>query len=330
MNSYGTLFKITLYGESHQPAIGIIIDGMPAGIFIDQASITRDLKKRQPGAIGTTPRKETDEFKILSGVFNDHSTGSPIHIMIENQNIKSQDYEHLKMHPRPGHADFVASKKYHGFHDYRGGGRFSGRLTAALVAAGSIAKMVIPYQLSHQLIQLGKLKDLSKMDEYLTEIANQKDSVGGIIEVKAHGLPVGLGEPFFQKLDAEIARMMFSIPSVKGVEFGLGFRGIESLGSETNDVFIDQEGRTKTNHSGGVTGGISNGNELVFRVMIKPTSSIGKPQETFDFSEHEVKELIIGGRHDVAIARRVGIVLENALAIVLADQYLMYKAYLKD
>lgn len=327
MNSYGTLFRITLYGESHQSAIGVIIDGMPAGIDIDMQMIENDMKKRQPGAIGTTPRKEEDVVNILSGVFNGKSTGSPIHLMIENTNVKSQDYEHMKTHPRPGHADFVASKKYKGFHDYRGGGRFSGRLTAAIVAAGAVAKMVIPYNLSHELIQLGTLKDMRQIDEYLLKIAEQKDSVGGIIEVKAQGLPVGLGEPFFQKLDAEIAKMMFSIPSVKGVEFGLGFRGIDAKGSETNDLIIDQEGRTKTNHSGGVTGGISNGNDLVFRVMIKPTSSIGKPQETYDFSEGKVSELVIGGRHDVAIARRAGIVLENALAIVLADQYLISQAY---
>jgi len=187
--------------------------------------------------------------------------------------------------------------------------------------------MVIPFKLSHELVQLGTLTDMTKIDEYLLNIAEQKDSVGGIIEVKALGLPVGLGEPFFQKLDAEIAKMMFSIPSVKGVEFGLGFRGIDFMGSQTNDLIIDQEGRTKTNHSGGVTGGISNGNELVFRVMIKPTSSIGKGQETYDFSEGKVTELLIGGRHDVAIARRAGIVLENALAIVLADQYLILQAY---
>ncbi len=327
MNNYGTLFRITLYGESHQSAIGVIVDGMPAGIDIDMQMIENDMKKRQPGAIGTTPRKEEDVVNILSGVFNGKSTGSPIHLMIENTNIKSQDYEHLKTHPRPGHADFVASKKYKGFHDYRGGGRFSGRLTAAIVAAGAVAKMVIPYKLSHELIQLGTLKNMRQIDEYLLKIAEQKDSVGGIIEVKAQGLPVGLGEPFFQKLDAEIAKMMFSIPSVKGVEFGLGFRGIDAMGSETNDLIIDQEGRTKTNRSGGVTGGISNGNDLVFRVMIKPTSSIGKPQETYDFNEGKVSELIIGGRHDVAIARRAGIVLENALAIVLADLYLISQAY---
>jgi chorismate synthase len=327
MNTYGTLFKITLYGESHQSAIGVVIDGMPAGILIDQAHIQADLKKRQPGAVGTTPRKEEDAFEITSGVFNGYSTGSPIHLMIRNQNVRSQDYDHLKKQPRPGHADFVAEVKYHGFQDHRGGGRFSGRLTAALVAAGAIAKMIIPFQLSHQLLSVGTLKDLTKMDEYLQEIASQGDSVGGVIQVKATRMMVGLGEPFFNKLDAEIGKMMLSIPAVKGVEIGTGFEGASWLGSQFNDQIIDQEGHTRTNHSGGITGGISNGNDLLVQVMIKPTSSIQKTQETFHFGSESIEPLDVSGRHDVCIARRAGIVLENALAIVLADQYLMYKAY---
>lgn len=327
MNSYGTLFKITLYGESHQPSIGVVIDGMPAGIPIDIDLIKSDMVKRQPGAIGTTPRKEEDHVEITSGVFNGFSTGSPIHLMIANQNIRSQDYDHLKKQPRPGHADFVAEVKYKGFQDHRGGGRFSGRLTAALVAAGAIAKMTIPFKLSHELIQVGELKDLSKMDEYLEQIAAQGDSVGGIIEVKATQMVVGLGEPFFHKLDAEIGKMMLSIPAVKAVEIGTGFEGVSWLGSQFNDEIIDSKGHTRTNHSGGVTGGVSNGNDLVVKVMIKPTSSIRKTQETFHFETGQIESLDVQGRHDVCIARRAGIVLENVLAIVLADQYLMFKAY---
>lgn len=327
MNSYGQLFKVTLYGESHQEAIGAVIDGVPAGIKIDLNRIMEDLLKRQPGAIGTTPRKEKDEFKIVSGVFNGYSTGSPIHIMIENLNIQSQDYAHLKNQPRPGHADFVAGIKYHGYQDYRGGGRFSGRLTAALTAAGSIAKMIVPFQFSHALIQVGVLKDMSQLDQYLSEIVKAGDSVGGIIELRVSNLMVGLGEPFFHKLDAEIGKMMFSIPAVKGVEIGRGFSGIEVLGSNFNDEIIDQSGKTKTNHSGGVSGGISNGNELVVRIFIKPTSSIQKEQETYNFTTNSIEKLEIGGRHDVCIARRAGIVAENALAIVLADLYLLHQAY---
>ncbi|HBY65946.1 MAG TPA: chorismate synthase [Acholeplasmataceae bacterium] len=329
MNSYGTLFKVTLYGESHQEAIGAIVDGVPAGIKIDDELITSDLMKRQPGAVGTTPRKEKDEFKILSGVFNGFSTGSPIHIMIENQNIQSKDYEHLKNQPRPGHADFVAGVKYNGFQDYRGGGRFSGRLTAALTAAGSIAKMIVPFQFENKLIQVGALKDMEWLDQYLSEVSKAGDSVGGIIEVKVSGIPVGLGEPFFNKLDSEIGKMMFSIPAVKGVEIGKGFAGIEMMGSKFNDEILDARGKTKTNHSGGVSGGISNGNDLIVKVFIKPTSSIQKEQETYNYTTNSVEKLEIGGRHDVCIARRAGIVVENALAIVLADLYLINKAYQK-
>jgi len=327
MNTYGTLFKVTLYGESHQKAIGVVIDGMPAGIKIDENKITLDLKKRQPGAVGTTPRQEADLFEITSGVFQGYSTGSPIHLMIENTNIQSKDYEHLKKHPRPGHADFVSEMKYKGFQDYRGGGRFSGRLTAALVAAGAIAKMMIPFKIEHELTQVGRLTDMSKIDDYLLEIAKQGDSVGGIVLLTVKDMMVGLGEPFFSKLDAEIAKMMFSMPAVKAVSIGTGFEGKDMLGSEFNDEIINEKGHTRTNHSGGITGGISNGNDLLITVMIKPTSSIQKAQDTYNFESHESKTLEIGGRHDVCIARRAGIVLENVLAIVLADQYLMYKAY---
>ncbi len=327
MNSYGNLFKVTLYGESHQEAIGIVIDGMPSGIKIDETKITNDLNLRKPGAIGTTPRKETDLFKMTSGVFNGYSTGSPIHLMIANENPQSKDYEHLKKQPRPGHADFVANEKYKGYQDYRGGGRFSGRLTAPLVAAGAIAKLIVPFKFGHQLIQVGTLTDMSKIDEYLSEIAAKKDSVGGLIEITVKNMVVGLGEPFFNKLEAEIAKMMFSIPAVKGVEFGTGFSGISMMGSEFNDQIVDETGKTKTNHSGGISGGISNGNHLVVRVFIKPTSSIQKEQQTFNFETNKIDPLEIGGRHDVCIARRVGIVLENAIAIVLADLYLINKAY---
>jgi len=328
MNSYGNLFKVTLYGESHQDAIGVVIDGLMPGVLIDHELITKDLKKRQPGAIGTTPRKEEDLFRITSGVFNGYSTGSPIHLMIENKNVQSKDYEHLKKQPRPGHADFVANIKYKGFHDYRGGGRFSGRLTAALVAAGSIAKMMLPFDFEHQLIQVGTLKDMTKLDEYLSEIAEKGDSVGGIIELRVKNVNVGLGEPFFQKLDAEIGKMMLSIPSVKAVSIGTGFEGIELLGSQFNDEIENESGKTKTNHSGGISGGLSNGNDLIVKVFVKPTSSIQKEQHTFNYDTHSIESLEIGGRHDVCIARRAGIVLENTLAIVLADLFLSAKAYL--
>lgn len=327
MNTYGTLFKVTIYGESHQQAIGVIVDGVPAGILFDQHKIEADLEKRKPHAIGTTPRIEKDDINVLSGIFNGYTTGSPIHVMILNQNTQSKDYEHLKKHPRPGHADFVSSIKYHGFQDYRGGGRFSGRLTAALVFAGSIAKMITPFNYENVITSLGTLTDMRDIDAYMKTIIEEGDSVGGVVLITVKDMIVGLGEPFFQKCDAEIAKMLFTIPAVKGVEFGLGFKGAHLKGSVFNDVYTDASGTTKTNHSGGVSGGLSNGNDLVISVMVKPTSSIGKEQLSFNLEEHDMKSLNIGGRHDAAIIRRIGIVLESAVAIALADLYLIHKAY---
>lgn len=327
MNTFGTLFKVTLYGESHQEAIGCVIDGVLPGIKIDWDLVKHDLLLRRPGAIGTTPRVEKDELNCTSGIFNGYTTGSPIHVIIKNENVISKDYSHLVSQPRPGHADFVAGKKYNGFHDYRGGGRFSGRLTTPIVVAGSIAKQMLPFSFSHELISVGSLKDMSLMDSYLKDITQQGDSVGGVIQLTVKNMMVGLGEPNFYKLDSMIGQMMFSIPAVKGVEIGTGFDGKELKGSEFNDVYLDQEGHTLTNHSGGVSGGISNGNDLVVKVFIKPTSSIGKEQVSFNQEKNQLESFEVKGRHDVAIVRRAGIVLENALAIVLADLFLWNKMY---
>lgn len=327
MNSFGQRFKVMLYGESHQPAIGAVVEGLIPGTVIDEDRIREDLQRRNPEAIGTTPRKEPDRFTITSGVFEGKATGSPIHITIPNENVQSKDYSHLKQHFRPGHADFVAHHKYLGFHDHRGGGRFSGRLTAPLVAAGSLAKMMLPYDFSHELVQVGSLTDMTKLDEYLSDIASQGDSVGGIIEVTVRDLPVGLGEPMFGKIEALIAQTLFSMPAVKGVEFGTGFRGITKKGSEFNDVLLDDKGTTKTNHSGGTSGGLSNGNPLIVRIFVKPTSSIKKTQETYAHHTGQTEVLDIKGRHDVCIARRTGIVMENVIAIVLADLTLLNHSY---
>lgn len=326
MNTFGELFRITLYGESHQPAIGVLIDGVLPGLLIDETRIKDDLKRRNPDAIGTTPRKEPDRFEITSGHVNHITTGSPLHLMIRNENIQSKDYTHLKEHPRPGHADYVASVKYHNHHDFRGGGRFSGRLTAPIVMAGSIAKMMVPYTFNHALVQAGTLTDMSQLDDYLSKVKAEGDSVGGIIEVTVTGLPVGLGEPMFEKVESKIGALLFSIPAVKGVEFGTGFSGITLKGSDFNDPIIDEQGTTKSNHSGGISGGITNSNPLVVRVFIKPTSSIQKAQSSFEKTTGEVKPLTVGGRHDVCIARRAGIVIENAVAICLADLMLLHNA----
>ncbi len=326
MNTTGSLFKVTLYGESHQRAIGVVIDGVLPGTRIDEAAIREDLKRRNPNAVGTTPRKEADAFTITSGVVEGVATGSPVHLTIENTNVRSKDYTSLKHHPRPGHADYVAARKYGGFHDYRGGGRFSGRLTAPLVAAGAIAKGMVPMKFSHHLVQLGSLKDLSQMDAYLQTIKDEGDSVGGIIELTVTEMPVGLGEPMFKKLESEVASILFAVPAVKGVQVGTAFDGIEMKGSEFNDAYTDAEGTTRTNHAGGVSGGISNGNPLRVRVFVKPTSSIKKEQSTYHNQEGKEASMAIKGRHDVAIARRAGIVLENMLALTLADLYLLKRA----
>jgi len=319
MNSYGNRFKVSLYGESHGSSIGCLIDGMKPGVKIDHEMILKDLERRRPKEIGSTKRVESDRYEITSGVFNGFSTGAPIHVSILNQDIESKAYDLYLDHPRPNHADLVANIKYQGYQDHRGSGHFSGRLTAALVVAGSFAKMMNPYLVTSEIIQIGTLKDMSQLDYYLKEIEDQKDSIGGIILVKVKGLPIGIGEPFFGKLDAEIAKMLFSIPSVKGVSFGDGFEGVNLLGSEFNDLIMDEKGITKTNHSGGVVGGLSNGNDLIVKVFVKPTASIGKLQETYHFKTKKIEPLLISGRHDISIARRIGVVLENAISIVLAD-----------
>ena len=329
MNSFGKLFRVTIYGESHQSAIGVVIDGMPAGITIDEAKIKADLEARNPKAIGTTPRKEPDAFVITSGVFQSKSTGAPIHITVPNVNVQSQDYAHLRHTPRPGHADYVAQMKYHGFSDPRGGGHFSGRLTACYVIAGALAKMMLPFTFHHQLIQVGRLTDMSQLDDYLTEIAAKQDSVGGIIQLDVTQVPVGLGEPLFAKVESLLAQAILSIPAVKAIGFGTGFSGITMLGSEFNDRIINDEGVTETNHAGGLSGGITNGNPIRLNVFVKPPSSIGQTQQTFSFQTNDVQAVTIGGRHDVCIARRAGIVIENTAAFVLADLWLMHQAYTK-
>ena len=326
MNHFGTLFTVSVYGESHGKAVGVVLDGVTPGILVDQALLEKDLNRRKAGAIGTTKRIEADEPKIISGVYRGYTTGAPIHILFENTNTKSEDYNNLLKQPRPGHADFTSFKKYKGFSDQRGGGHFSGRLTTGIVAAGSFAKMLLNAQFDSKLIRVGDLTDMNGLDEYLKAISDSFDSVGGIVEVKVNGLEVGIGEPFFDSVESKIAHMVFSVPAIKGIEFGIGFKGIELKGSQFNDRITDESGKTETNHNGGLNGGITNGNELVVRVFVKPASSIFLKQDTFDFESNTVKTLQIEGRHDACIARRAVVVIENAIAIALADLYLQKKS----
>jgi chorismate synthase len=341
MNSFGRLFRISIFGESHGESVGVVIDGCPAGLPLVVEDFLPDLERRKGGTQkGTTPRKEEDLPIFKSGIFNDRTTGAPLTIMFENKNTRSGDYEKQRAVPRPGHADFVARKKAGGFEDYRGSGHFSGRLTVALVAAGVIAKKLLagietsPHTLLQRrgawgeagisitstILEIGGEKDLEKG---LQKAIDNKDSIGGIIECRATGLPVALGEPFFDSVESVLSHMVFAIPAVRGVEFGTGFAAAKMFGSEHNDAIEDMNGKTKTNHAGGIVGGLTNGNELVFRIAIKPTSSTPKEQTTLNWESEKVEPVSIKGRHDLCIALRVPVILEAVTAIVLADLLLL-------
>jgi chorismate synthase len=317
MNSFGKIFRTSVFGESHGTSVGVIIDGCPAGLPLVFSDFETDFNRRRSGAKGTTPRKEADIPRIMSGVFNDHTTGAPLTIFFENTNTRSRDYAALHDTPRPGHADFVAAKKFGGFEDYRGGGHFSGRLTLALVAAGVIAKKLIgPVEVAARILEVGGNPNI---EEAIDKAVEKQDSLGGIVECKATRMPVGLGEPFFDSVESVLSHMLFSIPAIKGVEFGSGFAAAKMWGSEHNDKFISVDGKTSTNYAGGINGGISNGNDLVVRVAVKPTSSTHQKQRTINTKTGEMIDLEIEGRHDTCIALRVPVIVEAATAIVLAD-----------
>lgn len=317
MNTFGRHFRVTLYGESHGKEVGVVVDGIPAGLPLCAQDFSGDLQRRRPGSRGATPRREPDTPCFKSGVFNHSTTGAPVTITFPNKKVRSQDYEGFKDHPRPGHADWTASQKYGGFHDPRGGGPFSGRLSVGLVAAGVIAKkMIAPARVKAQLKEVGGSADISQI---LEKVQKDKDSVGGLVECWVQGLPSGLGEPYFDSVESLISALVFSIPGVKGIEFGAGFGCSRMRGSECNDVLLNREGKTKTNHSGGINGGITNGNELVFRAAVKPTSSIPRPQKTINMRTGKREALEVQGRHDACIAVRVPVILEAAAAVSLAD-----------
>ncbi|HEX7844329.1 MAG TPA: chorismate synthase [Chitinophagaceae bacterium] len=322
MNSFGRIFRVSIFGESHGESAGIVIDGCPAGLSLTTNDFLPDLERRKGGTQkGTTPRQEEDFPIFKSGLFNDHTTGAPITILFENKNTRSSDYEKQRDFPRPGHADFVAKKKFGGFEDYRGSGHFSGRLTVALVAAGVIAKKLMKESVvQSKILEIGGEADLEKG---LQKAIDNKDSIGGIVECRVSGLPVGLGEPFFDSAESVLSHAVFSIPAVRGIEFGTGFAAAKMFGSQHNDAIENMEGKTRTNHAGGVVGGITNGNELVFRIAIKPTSSTPKEQTTLNWETQQVEITSVKGRHDLCIALRVPVVLEAVTAIVLADLLLL-------
>jgi len=326
MNSFGRIFRITIFGESHGESVGIVVDGCPAGMPLTTDDFLPDLERRKGGTQkGTTPRQEEDLPIFKSGLFNNTTTGAPITILFENKNIRSGDYEKQRDVPRPGHADFVAHKKFAGFEDYRGSGHFSGRLTVALVAAGVIGKKILARVASphgggigvkSSILEIGGETDL---DKGLQKAIDAKDSIGGIIECRATGLPIGLGEPFFDSAESLLSHMVFAIPAVRGIEFGTGFAAAKMFGSDHNDAIETMEGKTRTNHAGGIVGGLTNGNELVFRIAIKPTSSTPKEQNTLNWETGKVEIASVKGRHDLCIALRVPAILEAVTAIVLVD-----------
>lgn len=321
MNSWGEIFRVTLWGESHGQQVGVSIDGVPAGIALSEADFMPDLERRKAGAAGTTPRKESDMPHIVSGLYNGYTTGSPLTIEFQNENTRSADYSALVEHPRPSHADLVARQKWQGYNDPRGGGHFSGRITLGIVAAGVVAKRILgeKVEFSTDIIEIGGCRDKSRFNDIIEEARLAKDSVGGIVECRVKGISAGLGEPFFDSAESEIAHLLFSVPAVKGVEFGAGFEAARMRGSEHNDMICDQEGHTTTNNAGGIVGGITNGNEIIVRAAIKPTASIAKEQATYNFASGKAEPLTIKGRHDVCIALRAAVVAEAAIAIALAD-----------
>lgn len=317
MNSFGTVFRVTVFGESHGNAIGVVIDGCPAGLRLSPDDFMMDLSRRRSGSLGTTPRSETDTPEILSGVFNGTTTGAPLTLMTRNSDRRSSDYEEFRNIPRPGHADYVAGIKYSGFADMRGSGHFSGRITWGLVAAGVVAKSIIlPSAAKAKLISAGGITEVEKAVE---KALSEGDSIGGIIECRVSDPARAIGEPFFYPVESTISHAIFAIPAIKGIEFGSGFRAASMKGSEHNDAFADETGKTLTNNAGGINGGITNGNEIVFRVAVKPTSSTGVEQRTFDFGKKEMTTLNVKGRHDTCIALRMPVIVEAAAAIALAD-----------
>lgn len=318
MNSFGHNFRVTVFGESHGPVVGVVLDGVPAGIELCEEDFAEDIARRAPGEAGTTARKEADKPRFLSGVFEGHTTGAPLTIVFENANTRPEDYAQFAATPRPGHADFVAAVKYDGANDPRGGGHFAGRLTLPVVAAGVVAKKLIDgIEFSSQLVALGGCEDSSKWEELMAQAAKEGDSLGGVVECRVTNLPIGVGEPFWDSVESMISHAVFAIPGVRGIEFGDGFKAAAMRGSQHNDPF-GPEGPVK-NGAGGVNGGLTNGAPLAFRVAFKPTSSIARAQRTWNYETESEETLEIRGRHDVCFARRCPVIVEAVAAIVLED-----------
>lgn len=346
MNTFGRKFRVSIFGESHGEAIGVVLDGVPAGLELSEEDFVKDIDRRRSGAKGTTPRKESDKPQIVSGVFEGHTTGAPLTILFRNENTKSQDYSLFAAMPRPGHADLTAALKWDDCQDPRGGGHFSGRLTLPVVAAGVVAKKIIAdatilddtpcNEISARIVELGGipaetpaqegdpcLSDIQKTWQDAIDVAiKEGDSLGAVIECTVPDIDPGYGEPFWDSVESVLAHGVFSIPGVRGVEFGDGFKAAAMKGSQHNDP-IGADGRPVRNGAGGINGGITNGAPIVFRAAFKPTSSIRKAQETFNFATGKMDSLEVPGRHDVCFALRAPVVVEAVTAITLADLILI-------
>ncbi len=348
-NSFGKLFTITSFGESHGRCVGVTIDGCPAGLALTEKDIQGEVNKRRPGtSAASTGRREADKVEILSGTFNGYTTGAPVCLVIWNKDVDSSEYQKMRFLPRPGHADYTAFTKYGGFNDFRGGGRFSGRITATLVMAGAVAKKLlnlVGVEVLAHTIEIGGIKAEAKgLDEIrknveanplrcadieaarkmlsvIEQVKEAGDSVGGVVEGMALNVPVGLGEPIFDTLEGDLAKALFAIPAVKGVEFGSGFSAAGKRGSENNDPFAIEDGKivTVTNNAGGILGGISNGMPIVARIAIKPTPSIASSQETVDMQKMETASLEVKGRHDTCLVPRAVPVVESMMSVTLCD-----------
>lgn len=319
-NSFGDKLRITIFGASHSAKVGIVMEGVPAGIALSVDDFSHDIDRRRPSLQGETQRREEDVPKLEGLDANGVTTGDELRISFLNGDTRSKDYSYLKRQPRPSHADLVQRRKWGEEYNLAGGGIASGRMTVALVAAGVVAKKILDSAtFSTRLVEVGGEKDSARFEEVIASAKRDGDSVGGVVECRVSGVEALLGEPFFDSAESVIAHLLFSIPAVKGVEFGDGFEGARKRGSERNDVIINADGKTATNNEGGINGGITNGNDIVVRVAIKPTPSIAREQQTFDFESGRVAPLTIGGRHDACIARRGAVVVEAVVALALAD-----------
>ena len=332
MNTFGRKFRVSIFGESHGELIGVVLDGVPAGLELSEQDFEQDIQRRKSGAKGTTPRVEEDRPQIVSGVFEGHTTGAPLTIVFRNQNTKSSDYSQFAAMPRPGHADLTAALKWDDCQDPRGSGHFSGRLTLPVVAAGVVAKKILQdatilddtpvTAVNARIVELGGIADESAWQEAIDKVMTEGDSLGAIVECSVPDIDPGYGEPFWDSVESLIAHAIFAIPGVRGLEFGDGFQAARMKGSQHNDPF-GEDGRPTKNGAGGANGGITNGAPVTFRVAFKPTSSISRPQQTFNFATGEMDTLEVKGRHDACFALRTPVIVEAMTAIVLADLVLV-------